>query len=145
MRFRMAKMQRKLFDAVKEYAYPVCFNFPAGHIERNLALYLGAKAQLAVTKKRRVFSAIGKRVGQKQSGGFNWNWIKAIQTFRLNFYTLKTCLHGFCLIHLSDKFQLTRFINMSSKSGFLSSSIGKNCDGPYRPFFISFLLVHCFR
>lgn len=37
-----------VLDAVKEYTYPVCFNFPAGHIPRNLALYLGKMARLEV-------------------------------------------------------------------------------------------------
>lgn len=40
-----------IFDAVKEYKYPVCFNFPAGHIDKNLAFYIGKKAELKVTKK----------------------------------------------------------------------------------------------
>ncbi|MES2592904.1 MAG: LD-carboxypeptidase [Bacteroidota bacterium] len=35
-------------DAVKEFNYPVCFNFPAGHIDRNLALYFGKKAKLEI-------------------------------------------------------------------------------------------------
>jgi muramoyltetrapeptide carboxypeptidase len=35
-------------DAVMEYKYPVCYNFPAGHIDRNLALYFGKKANLLV-------------------------------------------------------------------------------------------------
>ncbi|MES2394373.1 MAG: LD-carboxypeptidase [Bacteroidota bacterium] len=35
-------------DAVKEYDYPVCFNFPAGHVEKNLALYFGRKVKLKV-------------------------------------------------------------------------------------------------
>jgi muramoyltetrapeptide carboxypeptidase len=39
-----------IYDAVREYKYPVCFNFPAGHIERNLAIYLGKKAELKVNK-----------------------------------------------------------------------------------------------
>ena len=30
-----------IMDAVKEYNYPVCFNFPAGHIDKNLAVVLG--------------------------------------------------------------------------------------------------------
>jgi muramoyltetrapeptide carboxypeptidase len=38
-----------IWDAAKEYNYPVCFNFPAGHIEKNMALYLGKKAKLTVT------------------------------------------------------------------------------------------------
>lgn len=37
-----------IHDAVKEYNYPVCFNFPAGHIDRNLAIYLGKEASLRV-------------------------------------------------------------------------------------------------
>ena len=32
-----------ILDAVKEYKFPVYFGFPAGHIERNLALKLGSK------------------------------------------------------------------------------------------------------
>lgn len=39
-----------ILDAVKEFEYPVCFNFPAGHISRNLALYLGKFARLNVGK-----------------------------------------------------------------------------------------------
>ena len=41
-----------VLDAVKEYNYPVCFNFPAGHIEKNMALYLGKKARLRITKNK---------------------------------------------------------------------------------------------
>lgn len=39
-----------IFDAVREYKYPVCFGFPAGHIEKNMALIIGKKARLTVTK-----------------------------------------------------------------------------------------------
>ncbi len=35
-------------DAVKEYDYPVCFGFPAGHEIKNLALHFGRKARLSV-------------------------------------------------------------------------------------------------
>jgi muramoyltetrapeptide carboxypeptidase len=35
-------------DAVSEYKYPVCFDFPVGHQEKNLALILGSKARLEV-------------------------------------------------------------------------------------------------
>ncbi|HQH18981.1 MAG TPA: LD-carboxypeptidase [Bacteroidales bacterium] len=38
-------------DAVKEYDYPVCYGFPAGHMEDNRALILGRKISLAVTEK----------------------------------------------------------------------------------------------
>jgi muramoyltetrapeptide carboxypeptidase len=37
-----------IMDAVKEFDYPVCFNFPSGHVDRNLALYFGRKAKLSV-------------------------------------------------------------------------------------------------
>ena len=37
-----------ILDAVKEYDYPVCFGFPAGHQTKNLALFMGKKARLSV-------------------------------------------------------------------------------------------------
>jgi muramoyltetrapeptide carboxypeptidase len=37
-----------ILDAVKEYNFPVCFNFPAGHIDRNLALYFGKEIHLKI-------------------------------------------------------------------------------------------------
>jgi len=40
-----------IFEAVKEYGYPVCFNFPAGHIPNNLALNFGKTLNLAVQKE----------------------------------------------------------------------------------------------
>jgi muramoyltetrapeptide carboxypeptidase len=35
-------------EAVAEYDYPVCFDFPSGHIDRNLPLVLGADVRLEV-------------------------------------------------------------------------------------------------
>lgn len=35
-------------EAVREYDYPLCFHFPAGHIETNMALYFGKTARLQV-------------------------------------------------------------------------------------------------
>jgi muramoyltetrapeptide carboxypeptidase len=40
-----------IFDTVSEYTFPLCFNFPAGHIEENMAFYLGKSAHLEVTKE----------------------------------------------------------------------------------------------
>ena len=40
-----------ILDAVKEYNYPVCFNFPAGHIDKNLAIPLGRNMKLVVDEK----------------------------------------------------------------------------------------------
>ena len=37
-----------ILDAIKGYDYPVCFHFPAGHIDKNMALYFGRKATLNV-------------------------------------------------------------------------------------------------
>ena len=36
-------------EAVEEYNYPICFNFPAGHIDDNRALILGKKAVVRIT------------------------------------------------------------------------------------------------
>ncbi|HWZ17050.1 MAG TPA: LD-carboxypeptidase [Mucilaginibacter sp.] len=37
-----------IIEAVKEYKYPVCFDFPAGHIPDNCSLVLGARVNLSV-------------------------------------------------------------------------------------------------
>jgi len=39
-----------IFDLVSEYNFPICFNFPAGHINDNRALILGREVELKVTK-----------------------------------------------------------------------------------------------
>ncbi|HQQ93072.1 MAG TPA: LD-carboxypeptidase [Bacteroidia bacterium] len=41
-----------VMEAVEEYAYPVCFNFPAGHIDENMAFYLGRRARLRVGREK---------------------------------------------------------------------------------------------
>jgi muramoyltetrapeptide carboxypeptidase len=35
-------------EAVAEYTYPVCYDFPAGHGETNLALILGRNVKLTI-------------------------------------------------------------------------------------------------
>lgn len=37
-----------IMDLVEEYNYPVCFNFPSGHISDNRAMVLGKKVSLSV-------------------------------------------------------------------------------------------------
>jgi muramoyltetrapeptide carboxypeptidase len=39
-----------ILDAVKEYNFPVCFDFPAGHIDRNLAIYFNKNTTLSINK-----------------------------------------------------------------------------------------------
>ncbi|WP_293786457.1 LD-carboxypeptidase [uncultured Pedobacter sp.] len=37
-----------IWDIVKDYGFPVCFNFPTGHINHNLSMVLGAEINLKV-------------------------------------------------------------------------------------------------
>ena len=47
----MQSMREIILSAVNEYNYPVCFNFPAGHVDYNLPIILGANVTLDVSKK----------------------------------------------------------------------------------------------
>ncbi len=47
----MQTISEIILDAVSEYNFPVCFNFPAGHVDYNLPLILGKNTQLEVTSK----------------------------------------------------------------------------------------------
>ena len=42
-------VEKAIFDVVKDYDYPVCFNFPAGHQPNNKAIYFGKKAKLSIS------------------------------------------------------------------------------------------------
>jgi muramoyltetrapeptide carboxypeptidase len=43
--------KRIIYDVVKEFNYPVCFDFSSGHLDDNRALIMGAKAVLIVDEK----------------------------------------------------------------------------------------------
>lgn len=45
-----------IWEKIKEYHYPVCFDFPAGHIKNNLALKLGVQYELSVTQSNVVLN-----------------------------------------------------------------------------------------
>jgi len=47
----MKSVYEGIADAVADYDYPVCFDFPAGHVPRNLPLVLGAMHEFEVTEK----------------------------------------------------------------------------------------------
>jgi len=40
-----------ILDNIKEFNFPVCFNFPAGHLKDNRALELGRTVEFSVSKK----------------------------------------------------------------------------------------------
>ena len=47
-----------IWDLVKEYNYPVCFNFPTGHIDDNRALVLGKTVSLNVINNNIQFKSL---------------------------------------------------------------------------------------
>ena len=42
-------VEEAIFDVVKDYNYPVCFNFPAGHQPDNKAIFFGKNAKLSIS------------------------------------------------------------------------------------------------
>ena len=45
-------------DIVKEYDYPVCFNFPVSHNMENYALKIGVRYELIVSKKSTILQEL---------------------------------------------------------------------------------------
>tara|TARA_R110001592_G_scaffold297217_1_gene567701 strand:+ start:961 stop:1869 length:909 start_codon:yes stop_codon:yes gene_type:complete len=50
-----------IIDAVKKYNYPICFDFPAGHVDDNRILIMGRKVHLKVTKEETELEFLDKK------------------------------------------------------------------------------------
>lgn len=55
-----------IYDAVKTFNYPLIFNFPAGHLENNIALHLGRRMMMKVTSQHAIM--MYKDLNPKKSG-----------------------------------------------------------------------------
>lgn len=53
-------LYKMIRDLVKPYQYPVCFNFPVGHVTENVPLILGSQVSLRVSKKETELSLLTK-------------------------------------------------------------------------------------
>lgn len=51
-------VEQAIFDVVKEYDFPVCFGFPAGHQPDNRAIVFGKEANLKINDQSSSFSSI---------------------------------------------------------------------------------------
>jgi muramoyltetrapeptide carboxypeptidase len=51
-------IEETISDLVKEYDYPVFFNFPAGHVPDNRAFYIGRKARIRVAGRKAILEYI---------------------------------------------------------------------------------------
>jgi muramoyltetrapeptide carboxypeptidase len=47
-----------IYDAISEYSYPVCFDFPVGHVDLNLPLIMGHTVNFEVNQEGAVLSYI---------------------------------------------------------------------------------------
>ncbi|NDV63759.1 LD-carboxypeptidase [Bacteroides sp. 224] len=43
-------LYKSLHELVKEYSFPICFDFPVGHVTHNLPLICGAEVELSINK-----------------------------------------------------------------------------------------------
>lgn len=48
--------EKIIFDYTKDYDFPICFGFPAGHLQDNRPIVLGAKSKVEITAKKVIFS-----------------------------------------------------------------------------------------
>ena len=44
--------QEIILDHIKQYSFPVCFNFPAGHLNDNRCILFGVESTLEITKEK---------------------------------------------------------------------------------------------
>lgn len=44
-------LQQSILETVREYIFPVCFNFPVGHVKLNYPMLMGMKASLSVNSR----------------------------------------------------------------------------------------------
>lgn len=51
-------VEEVIWEAVKQYDYPVCFNFPVGHIDDNRAMVLGQEVLLTVNRNKVEFKSL---------------------------------------------------------------------------------------
>jgi len=47
-----------IHSQIKEYSYPVCFDFPVSHEKNNYALKVGVRHQLTVSKKKTLLKEV---------------------------------------------------------------------------------------
>ncbi|MBZ4656921.1 MAG: hypothetical protein JG771_57 [Methermicoccus sp.] len=50
-----ASLNESIMTAVREYTFPVCFDFPVGHAKHNFPMLMGERASLNVKKKQILF------------------------------------------------------------------------------------------
>lgn len=54
----MQTIQQSIANVIKEYHFPVCFNFPAGHTQVNYPIVFGTPMELNVGKEKIILSGI---------------------------------------------------------------------------------------
>ena len=47
-----------IIDMIKEYNYPVCFNFPISHGKENVAVKIGVEYELKVSKSKTILKEL---------------------------------------------------------------------------------------